>query len=62
MVPPMQTDADQRRNFGQPVVSEFSLTPAQAAAQFEIPSTCFDRLAPTVVAAFAESWRTARQR
>jgi len=36
-VPPMQPDAAEHKHFGQPVVSEFSLTPAQAAAQFEVP-------------------------
>jgi hypothetical protein len=46
-MPPMQTDAGQHKNFGQPVVRDPAgavpedaktlLTPAQAAARFQIP-------------------------
>jgi len=69
--PPMQTASSEHKNFGQPVVSapwageDRLLTPAQAAAQFQVPEYLLRKaalwLAPGAVAAFARSWHAKKR-
>jgi len=67
----MQAASSEHKNFGQPVVSDVAvvpqqeaeeqppLTPAQAAARFQIPDALW--ISPTAAASFVRAWHAQRR-